>query len=38
MLFFVEPEKQDLVRNALSDLINVPFKFEDSGSQIIVKN
>jgi len=38
MLFFVEPEKQDLVRNALSDLINVPFKFEDSGSQVIVKN
>lgn len=38
MLLFVEPEKQDFVRNALSDLIYVPFKFENFGSQIISKN
>lgn len=38
MLLFVEPEKQDLVRNSLSDLINVPFKFENFGSQIILTN
>jgi len=35
MLFFVEPEKQEAVKNALSDLVYVPFKFEYSGSQII---
>jgi len=35
MLLFVRPEKWAAVREALRDLIYVPFKFEDSGSQII---
>jgi D-glycero-alpha-D-manno-heptose-7-phosphate kinase len=35
MVFFVPPEKQDMVREKLSRLVHVPFKFESSGSQII---
>lgn len=35
MLMFVEPEKQAAVRAALSELIHVPFKFENGGSQIV---
>jgi D-glycero-alpha-D-manno-heptose-7-phosphate kinase len=36
ILFFVEPTKQEQVRHALKDLLEVPFKFENLGSQIIV--
>ena len=32
---FVEPEMQAAVRNALSELIYVPFRFETAGSQVI---
>ncbi len=35
ILLFVPPEKQARVRKALSRLIEVPFEFEFSGSQII---
>lgn len=35
MLLFVPPAKQERVRAALNKLINVPFHFEFSGSQII---
>ena len=35
MLLFVAPEQQAAVRAALSDLIYVPFKFENSGSHVI---
>ena len=35
LLLFVPPEKQEAVRRELSDFINVPFKFDFSGSQII---
>jgi len=35
MLFFVKPELQSKVREALSGLLYVPFRFENSGSQII---
>ncbi len=35
MVFFVEPEKQEAVKNALSDLTHVPFKFENEGSKVI---
>lgn len=35
MLMFVEPYKQQAVRQALKDLVYVDFKFENSGSQII---
>lgn len=36
MLLFVPPEKQNSVKQALDQLVHVPFKFEFSGSQIIV--
>lgn len=35
MLLFVPPENQAAVREALGELIFVPFKFETSGSQLI---
>lgn len=35
ILFFVEPEFQSKVREKLKDLIYIPFKFENLGSQII---
>jgi len=34
-MLFVPPERQPEVREALQDLIHVPFRFEFSGSQII---
>ena len=36
MLFFVAPENQQKVRDALSNLTYVPFKFENSGSKIVL--
>jgi D-glycero-alpha-D-manno-heptose-7-phosphate kinase len=36
LLCFVPPEKQAQVRQALKDLIYVPFRFENLGSQIIL--
>lgn len=35
MLFFVNPEDKPAVCDALSDLLLVPFEFENSGSQIV---
>lgn len=35
MLFFVEPSRQAAVREALRDLVYVPFRFESGGSQVI---
>lgn len=35
LLFYVEPEKQSLVREALKDLLYVPFRFENDGSNIL---
>lgn len=35
MVFFVEPEKQEGVKNALSDLSLYPFRFENEGSKVI---
>ena len=35
LVFYVEPEKQDEVKNAMSDLMYVPFKFEDGGTRVI---
>ncbi|MCD4830496.1 MAG: hypothetical protein K8R02_01660 [Anaerohalosphaeraceae bacterium] len=35
MIFFAEPEKQYKIRNALKNLLHIPFKFENSGSEII---
>lgn len=36
MLLFVPPERQNSVKQALDKLVHVPFKFDFSGSQIIV--
>jgi D-glycero-alpha-D-manno-heptose-7-phosphate kinase len=36
MLLFVPPENQGAVRKQLDSLVHVPFKFDFSGSQIIV--
>jgi D-glycero-alpha-D-manno-heptose-7-phosphate kinase len=35
MLLFVEPSYQDTVRDALSTFVHVPFRFENTGSQIV---
>lgn len=35
LLLFVPPERQQAVRDRLSALIHVPFRFESSGSQIL---
>ncbi len=35
MLFFVEPDNQESVKQTLKNLVHIPFKFENSGSQII---
>ena len=35
LLFYCEKEYQDNLRRALSDLMEVPFKFEDEGSTIV---
>jgi len=35
LLFYVEPEKQENVRNAMEDLMYIPFRFEEKGTQIV---
>src|SRR5262245_1973750 len=35
LLLFVEPDRQESVRQALDGLIHVPFQFESAGSQIV---
>ncbi len=35
MLFFVEPEKREALRQALGELLHVPFRFERFGSHVI---
>ena len=36
VLFFVAPERQSAVRDALKELIHVPFKLENAGSRIVL--
>lgn len=36
MLLFVQPQRQHAVRQALSNLIHVPFEFEESGTKIVL--
>ena len=36
LLLFVEPKRQQDVRERLKNLIHVPFKFEDSGSRVVL--
>jgi D-glycero-alpha-D-manno-heptose-7-phosphate kinase len=35
MLFYVEPENRDRLKTALGNLLNIPFEFDFSGSEII---
>lgn len=35
LVFYVQPEKQEAVRKAMSDLLYVPFEFENHGTQVI---
>ena len=35
LVFYVQPEKQENVRAAMKDLMYIPFKFEDGGTQVI---
>ncbi|MBR2523954.1 MAG: kinase [Clostridiales bacterium] len=35
LLFYVQPEKQEAVKEAMKDLLYVPFRFEDGGTRVI---
>ena len=35
LLFYVQPDKKNAVMEAMKDLLYVPFKFEDSGTQVV---
>lgn len=35
LLFYVQPEKQSAVREAMKDLMYIPFNFEDGGTRVI---
>lgn len=35
LVFYVQPEKQQAVQNAMKDLLYVPFEFENGGTQIL---
>lgn len=35
LVFYVEPEKQDAVKEAMKDLLYVPFEFENGGTRVI---
>lgn len=35
LVFYVEPDKQEAVRNAMSGLMHIPFEFENAGTSVI---
>ena len=35
LVFYVEPDKQDNVKNAMDNLLHIPFQYEDEGTQDI---
>ena len=35
LIFYVQPTKQQAVKDAMRDLMNIPFKFEDGGTRVI---
>lgn len=35
LVFYVQPEKQEAVREAMKDLLYIPFEFENSGTRVI---
>lgn len=35
LVFYVQPEKQEAVKEAMKDLMYIPFKFEDGGTRVV---
>ena len=35
LVFYVQPEYQDAVREAMADLLHIPFRFEEGGTRVI---
>lgn len=35
LLFYVQPEKQEAVKESMKDIMYIPFKFEDGGTRVI---
>lgn len=35
LIFYVKPDKQEAVKKAMSDLMYIPFEFEDGGTRVI---
>ena len=35
LVFYVQPDKQESVKEAMKDLLHVPFRFEDGGSRVL---
>lgn len=35
LVFYVQPEKQEAVKEAMKDLMHIPFRFEDGGTRVI---
>ena len=35
LVFYVQPEKHEVVKEAMKDLMYIPFKFEDGGTRVI---
>jgi len=35
LIFYVQPEKQEVVKEAMKDLMYIPFKFEDGGTRVV---
>ena len=35
LVFYVEPDKQEIVKKAMEDLLYIPFEFEDGGTRVI---
>lgn len=35
LVFYVQPEKQEVVKKAMKDLLYIPFEFENSGTKVI---
>ncbi len=37
MLFYADPARHDAIKEKLGDLLHVPFKFENGGSQVVYR-
>lgn len=35
LIFYVQPQKRDAVRKAMGDLLEIPFEFEENGTQML---